>query len=88
MILVVVAAAVAVWFTRMRCEGFSCTYVGVAWILWVLVFFLPTLVLGVSMRFSEVLPVRMARLVRQFLRLHLVIGFGLACWWIYQRSHG
>ena len=43
-VLALVAAAVAIW--RLRCEGFGCMGIGVAWFAWVVSFFV---VLGVGL---------------------------------------
>jgi len=65
-----------------RCEGFSCTYVGVAWLFWAGVLWLPATGLGYFAQKSSTQP----RFARQLLRLallaHTVFALGLLVWWL------
>lgn len=86
-VFVVITAATAISVLRARCDGVSCTYVGVAWIFWFSALFLPTAVLGAVVRLSNALQLRFKQLVRFLFLVHLVSGLCLFCWWLFQRVH-
>jgi hypothetical protein len=65
--------AVGVW--RIRCEGFVCTGVGVAWLAWVALF-VPSLVIGLVLRTLSSLGVSLTQLAK--LALWLQVGTGAA----------
>jgi hypothetical protein len=78
----------AVSLLRTRCEGFSCTYLGVAWLFWAGVLFVPSILLGLFVRRSAALPAPVGTLVRIVFAAHLVVGAGLLCWWLYRTTRG
>jgi len=77
-VLSLVFAAVGIW--RLRCEGFGCMGVGVAWFAWVVAFFV---VLGVGLfARSKAAPVAsLARTARVTWWLQLALGaLAVAAW--------
>jgi hypothetical protein len=66
-----------------RCEGFSCTYVGVAWLFWAGVVFAPSAILGFLIRNAASLPVAARTILRYALLLHMGIGAVLLGWWLF-----
>jgi hypothetical protein len=66
-----------------RCEGFSCTYLGVAWLFWAGVVFAPTTVLGVLIRNAASLPGTARVGLRYILLLHAGLGVLLLGWWLF-----
>ena len=77
-VLSLVFAAVGIW--RLRCEGFGCMGVGVAWFAWVVAFFV---VLGVGLLArSKAAPVAsLARTARVTWWLQLALGaLAMAAW--------
>jgi hypothetical protein len=64
-----------------RCEGFSCTYLGVAWIFWLAVFCLPATLLAYFAQRSTALSSLPRSLLRAAGLAHSVFAFGLLVWW-------
>jgi len=79
-------AAVALSFSaalvfRLRCEGFGCTGVGIAWMAWLAVY-VPVFVLGTVLRSAlpKATPARLA--VSIGLVVLAMLGVGLGCYWL------
>lgn len=73
-------AIVAVLIWRLRCEGFGCMGVGVAWLAWVGMFML-ALVMGGVIRSCASLGPRLRRLTRWAVWAQVALGAGwLAVW--------
>jgi hypothetical protein len=68
---------------RARCEDFSCTYLGVAWLFWAGAVFAPTTILGVLIRNATSLPSTAQTFLRYALLLHMGIGAALLGWWLF-----
>lgn len=77
-VFVLAVAAIAIW--RLRCEGFGCTGVGIAWLGWVAVY-LVALIAGVAVRARPDLGARLARASSAALVFQVVLGVGLALVW-------
>jgi hypothetical protein len=65
-----------------RCEGFSCTYLGVAWLAWVAVLGLPATVLGYFAQRAGRLPLRSRFILRGVWLAHSLLCLGLLVWWL------
>ena len=77
-VLALVAAAVGIW--RLRCEGFGCMGIGVAWFAWVVSFFV---VLGVGLfaRSKAASVASLAQVARVTWWLQLAVGaLAVAVW--------
>jgi hypothetical protein len=70
--------AVGIW--RIRCEGFGCTGVGVAWLAWVALF-VPSLVIGLVLRTLSSLGVSLTQLTKLALWLQVGTGAALLALW-------
>ena len=68
-----------------RCEGFSCTYLGVAWVFWLGVSFLPAAVLGYFAQGIKSLPRGSRSALRIAWLLHFLFAAGLIVWWLIHR---
>ncbi|MGY4827279.1 hypothetical protein ACVNIS_01725 [Sphaerotilaceae bacterium SBD11-9] len=79
LVILVTASAICVW--RIRCEGFGCTGVGVAWVAWAL-FFLAVLVVGLVVRRWTQLSGLVRRSVRWALVAQLLVGAFLVSAWV------
>jgi hypothetical protein len=77
---VALSVAAALVF-RLRCEGFGCTGIGIAWIAW-LVGYAPALAIGTALRSAlpRATAVRLA--VSVALSALVVLGVALACYWL------
>jgi hypothetical protein len=64
------------------CEGFSCGYLGIAWIAWVTLFFLPLLGLGIWARTWTNLPPLLLTAVKATFNAHLITAAILMCIWV------
>jgi len=69
-----------------RCEGFGCTYVGVAWLFWAGVLCLPATGLGYFAQRASTLPGLVRQLLRLALLAHTVFALGLLVWWLLHRG--
>lgn len=79
-LLVALSSASAVYLWRLRCEGFGCTGIGVAWIAWA-VLFLVVLVLGRGARHLARLDTPATRAVHWATLAQLALGaFLLSAW--------
>ena len=78
---VVALIASAVGILRIRCEGFGCTGVGIAWAAWVAVF-VPSLVLGFVLRTKASLGALLAKTVVFAFWLQVVMAGALLALWI------
>jgi hypothetical protein len=65
-----------------RCEGFSCTYLGVAWLAWVAVLGLPATVLSYFAQRAGTRPLRSRFIVRGVWLAHSLLYLGLFVWWV------
>jgi hypothetical protein len=65
-----------------RCEGFSCTYLGMAWLFWLAVLCLPTTGLGYLAQRSKSLSIRSRLFLRFALLAHTTFAAGLLAWWV------
>jgi hypothetical protein len=75
----------AMWLLLAHCEGFSCTYLGMAWLFWVGILCLPTTVVGYFVRRFKSLPLS-ARTALHFVWLtHTIFSVGLLLWWLVHR---
>lgn len=74
-----------IWFGH--CESFSCTYVGVAWIFWGLVWAVPIAIWGHFVQRLDALPVQMRKLLRYLWRIYTAGALGVLAWWLFQRLH-
>lgn len=68
-----------------RCESFSCTYLGVAWIFWLGVLFLPATAFGYFAQRSMSLPTRSRSVLRAVWHAHSAFSFSLLAWWLVHR---
>lgn len=72
-------SAIALW--RLRCEGFGCMGVGIGWLAWGAVLYLPSLALG-SVAAQHAPPQAPgARAVPDVLRAQLLLGIQLFVYW-------
>lgn len=69
-----------------RCEGFSCTYLGVAWLFWLGVLFLPATASGYFAQRSTALGARSRSVLRAIWLIHVLLSVGLLVWWLFQSS--
>lgn len=91
MVLISWSAAAYTW--RLRCEGFGCIGVGIAWAMWTGVLYAPALLLGLLVRWlppkapgeegAAPLPARWWP--RWLLWLHLGLGVALGLYWTVSR---
>ena len=65
-----------------RCEGFSCTYLGVAWLAWLAVLGLPATVLGYFAQRAGTRPLRSRFILRGVWLAHSLLCLGLLAWWL------
>lgn len=77
----------AAYTWRLRCEGFGCIGVGIAWAMWTAVLYAPTLLLGWVARHAsskaQGSPVPLPRWWPQVLLwLHLALGAALGLYWL------
>ena len=68
-----------------RCEGFSCTYLGMAWLFWLAVLCLPATVLGCFAQRSQAFSARARRGLRLVWLAHSLCSVGLLAWWLVHR---
>lgn len=66
-----------------HCEGFGCTYLGVAWLFWLGVLFLPASLLGYFAQRSSAFSVRARHALRVAWAAHGLLGLGLLAWWAF-----
>lgn len=78
-VLALVMAAVLIW--RLRCEGFGCMGVGVAWFAWVVAFF-PVLAIGAVLRTSQTLNPGVLQVIRTAMWGQGAIGLALLVLWL------
>ena len=82
-VLALVAAAVAIW--RLRCEGFGCMGVGVAWFAWVVAFFV-VLVVGLFARNKAGPVAGLAGLTRATWWLQVIAGLLAVAVWLFKSA--
>ena len=83
LVLALIAGAVAIW--RLRCEGFGCMGIGVAWFAWVVSFFI---VLGVGLfarSKADSVP-GLARAGKVAWWLQLALGAVVVAIWLFRRA--
>lgn len=68
-----------------RCEGFGCTYLGMAWLFWLTVLCLPATVLGYFAQRSRGVSARCARVLWVIWCTHNLLSVGLLAWWLLHR---
>lgn len=71
----------AVLIGRLRCEGFGCIGVGVAWLAWVVAFF-PVLAIGAALRLRSSPGARLRTLTRLAVWAQLALGLILLGIWV------
>lgn len=76
-------SAIALW--RLRCEGFGCMGVGIGWLAWGAVLYLPSLALGSVA--AQLTPAQApgATLAPLTLKAQLLLGAGLLVYWAVAR---
>ena len=74
-----IAGAVGIW--RIRCEGFGCTGVGIAWFAWVALY-VPSLVIGLVLRTLSPLGASLTKLTKLALWLQVGTGAVLFALWV------
>ena len=91
--MVLISWGTAAYTWRLRCEGFGCIGVGIAWAMWTGVLYAPALLLGLLVRWlppkapgEEGAPPRLQRGWPQMLLwLHLGLGAALGLYWVVAR---
>jgi len=79
---VVACSAAAAMLLYAGCEGFGCGHLGVAWIAWVTLFFLPLLGFGIWARtWSRLSPILLTS-VKAVFNAHLLAAAALMCIWV------
>jgi len=76
-------AAISLW--RLACEGFGCTGVGIAWIAWAALLYLPALLLAALTRHLLPPATGLAVLLRLSLGAHLLLGAVLLGYWAWHQ---
>jgi hypothetical protein len=76
---VVIVSAVGIW--RIRCEGFGCTGVGIAWFAWIALF-VPSLVIGLALRTLSSLGESLTKLAKLAFWLQVGTGAVLLVLWV------
>jgi hypothetical protein len=76
------STACAVTLLAARCEGFSCTYIGVAWLVWLAVLCTPATCLGYLAQRSSAFISRSSSILRAAWLAHTVFAAGLLAWWL------
>ena len=79
---VLVFGAVGIW--RIRCEGFGCTGVGIAWLAWGALF-VPSLAMGLVLGRLASLGTPLARLAKLALWVQVAAGTVLLAIWVSNR---
>jgi hypothetical protein len=69
-----------------RCEGFSCTYLGIAWLFWLGMLCLPATALGYFAQRAKSLAAQSRFALRLTWLAHCLLALGLAMWWLVHRS--
>lgn len=85
--LVAALAAYAVVILRLRCEGFGCTGIGVAWIAWTAIFVL-VFFGGVVLRSQTTLGRFVTRMVRASMWIQMIAAAVLVSIWITRQAAG
>ena len=85
--MVLISWGTAAYTWRLRCEGFGCIGVGIAWAMWTAVLYAPTLLLGGLARHASYkaqgIPGPLPRWWPQaLLWLHLGLGAALGLYWL------
>lgn len=71
-----------VFLWRLRCEGFGCLGVGVAWLAWLGLLYVPALVLGLlTASKRKVASSALWRVLKLSLVVHVLVGAGLFVYW-------
>ena len=65
-----------------HCEGFSCTYLGMAWVFWLAVLCLPTTILGFFVHRIKSISVRWRRLLFCVWFAHTLFALALGVTWL------
>ena len=74
-------AVAGAYLWQLRCEGFGCEGIGVAWFAWVAVLFGPALVLGVILNSAGSLTRTWAGAVQIGVRIQVAVGMALLLYW-------
>lgn len=82
-VLALIAAAVSIW--RLRCEGFGCMGVGVAWFAWVVAFF-GVLGLGLVARSTAASAPGLARASRLAWWAQVAVGVAALVIWLFKNA--
>ena len=69
-----------------RCEGFSCTYLGLAWLFWLGLLGLPATGLGFFAHRAKSLNHGPRRALRLLWQSHCLFMLGLLAWWLMHRA--
>lgn len=78
--LALILAVAAIAIGRLRCEGFGCTGLGIAWLAWVAAYMV-VLVGGIMVRARPTLGTSLARVTSAVVLLQGLCGIGLALVW-------
>jgi hypothetical protein len=76
---ILIFGAVGIW--RIRCEGFGCTGVGIAWFAWV-AFFITSLAVGFVIHTLSSLGATLAKLTKFALWFQVATGAALFVLWV------
>lgn len=77
------AGVVHIW--HVHCESFGCIGVGLLWMLWIAVLYLPALVIGTILATRRSLPTNARPFVRIGHFAIVALGLGLAAYWLWWR---
>jgi hypothetical protein len=75
----------AVRLLTAHCEGFSCTYLGMAWMFWLVVLCLPTTIVGFFVHRIKSISARWRRVLRGVWLAHTLFALGLGLTWLVRR---
>jgi hypothetical protein len=68
------------------CEGFSCTYLGMAWMFWLGALCLPATALGYFAQRAKTFSLRFRSAIRLAWQAHTAAALGLLAWWLLHRA--
>ena len=77
-------ATAAAWLWQLRCEGFGCMGIGVAWLVWVLAY-VPVLALGAALAGGPALQGPLRTPTRLSLGIQIALGITAAVLWALQQ---
>ena len=81
LVLTAVSAASAVYLWRLRCEGFGCTGIGIAWFAWSCTLYGPALIIGSLVNWRARLLGLWSTAAHYSLLGHLLLGVALLAYW-------